>query len=265
MFDATHARDRPLVREGLADGLRVDHPDGLADPGGYLDRLARCHGGAYVLVEKILEGDERLPPALAHRRHDRLRRARRHRPRARRPGRRGAARRARHRCAPDRRPDRTPTGKRSSTARSAAIADGILRSEVLAGLERMLPASARPAGAAPTRSPSCSRASRCTARTCRSGREHLDEAARLAARHRPTSRRRRRAASAPVRPGASGRHAVPADERHGHGQGRGGHRVLPLHAAWSLTEVGGDPAEFAIDVDAFHARAQRPPSGGRTR
>ncbi|AZZ55199.1 malto-oligosyltrehalose synthase [Rathayibacter iranicus] len=65
VFDASH---REIVRwftEGLADGLRVDHPDGLADPGGYLDDLARAIGGAPVWVEKILEGDEELPPHWA--------------------------------------------------------------------------------------------------------------------------------------------------------------------------------------------------------
>ena len=48
-------------RRGLIDGLRVDHPDGLADPAGYLRRLAAATGGAWVVVEKILAGDEELP------------------------------------------------------------------------------------------------------------------------------------------------------------------------------------------------------------
>ena len=61
VFDASHAEIVSWVRDGLADGLRVDHPDGLADPGGYLDALAAATDGAYVLVEKILEGDEPLP------------------------------------------------------------------------------------------------------------------------------------------------------------------------------------------------------------
>ena len=38
VFAATHEAAR-LVAEGLVDGLRVDHPDGLADPAGYLERL----------------------------------------------------------------------------------------------------------------------------------------------------------------------------------------------------------------------------------
>ncbi|HEY8308667.1 MAG TPA: malto-oligosyltrehalose synthase [Lapillicoccus sp.] len=61
VFDATHALVVDLVREGLVDGLRIDHPDGLADPRGYLRRLAEVTDDAWVVVEKILEGDERLP------------------------------------------------------------------------------------------------------------------------------------------------------------------------------------------------------------
>ena len=61
VFDATHQVIVGLVAEGLVDGLRVDHPDGLADPRGYLDRLASATGGAWVAVEKILAADEALP------------------------------------------------------------------------------------------------------------------------------------------------------------------------------------------------------------
>jgi len=61
VFDESHAEVLRWVREGLADGLRIDHPDGLVDPGGYLERLAAETGSAYVLVEKILEHGEALP------------------------------------------------------------------------------------------------------------------------------------------------------------------------------------------------------------
>ena len=61
MFDATHQVLLRLLREGLIDGLRVDHPDGLADPRGYLTRLAAKTGGAWVVVEKILAHGEELP------------------------------------------------------------------------------------------------------------------------------------------------------------------------------------------------------------
>jgi (1->4)-alpha-D-glucan 1-alpha-D-glucosylmutase len=59
VFEATHELVLSLVREGLVDGLRVDHPDGLADPAGYLERL-RSGGAANVWVEKILDPGERL-------------------------------------------------------------------------------------------------------------------------------------------------------------------------------------------------------------
>lgn len=61
IFDATHGKILELVRDGVIDGLRVDHPDGLADPGAYLERLAAATGGRWTVVEKILTGDEPLP------------------------------------------------------------------------------------------------------------------------------------------------------------------------------------------------------------
>jgi (1->4)-alpha-D-glucan 1-alpha-D-glucosylmutase len=59
VFEAVSGFALSLVREGLVDGLRVDHPDGLADPGGYLARL-RERGAQRVWVEKILDPDEHL-------------------------------------------------------------------------------------------------------------------------------------------------------------------------------------------------------------
>jgi (1->4)-alpha-D-glucan 1-alpha-D-glucosylmutase len=61
VFAATHGLLLGLAAEGLIDGLRVDHPDGLADPRGYLRRLETATGGGWVVTEKILSGDERLP------------------------------------------------------------------------------------------------------------------------------------------------------------------------------------------------------------
>ncbi len=61
VFAASHQVLLRLLREGLIDGLRVDHPDGLADPRGYLARLATETGGAWVVVEKILAHGEELP------------------------------------------------------------------------------------------------------------------------------------------------------------------------------------------------------------
>jgi (1->4)-alpha-D-glucan 1-alpha-D-glucosylmutase len=59
VFAETHRLALRLVREGLVDGLRIDHPDGLADPAGYLRRL-RDAGVERVWVEKILDPGEPL-------------------------------------------------------------------------------------------------------------------------------------------------------------------------------------------------------------
>ena len=64
-FERSHVEIRRWFEQGLVDGLRIDHPDGLRDPGGYLDALAELTGGAYVLVEKILEPGEELPSTWA--------------------------------------------------------------------------------------------------------------------------------------------------------------------------------------------------------
>lgn len=61
VFDATHALLLELFEEGFIDAFRVDHPDGLADPRGYFERLARRTGGAWIAAEKILAEDESLP------------------------------------------------------------------------------------------------------------------------------------------------------------------------------------------------------------
>lgn len=61
VFAESHREIIRWIRSGLADGLRVDHPDGLVDPTGYLERLADATGRAYTLVEKILEPGEALP------------------------------------------------------------------------------------------------------------------------------------------------------------------------------------------------------------
>lgn len=60
IFDATHAEILRWGHEGLIDGLRVDHVDGLSDPGGYLRRLAERFDG-WIVVEKILAPGENLP------------------------------------------------------------------------------------------------------------------------------------------------------------------------------------------------------------
>ncbi|MFD4836671.1 malto-oligosyltrehalose synthase [Achromobacter sp. NPDC058515] len=75
VFDDVHALVLRLYAQGVLDGLRVDHIDGLASPGAYLRRLSRCLAVAgasrpqalrqaqpYLVVEKILAQDELLDP-----------------------------------------------------------------------------------------------------------------------------------------------------------------------------------------------------------
>lgn len=65
VFAETHREIGRWFTDGLVAGLRVDHPDGLWEPAGYLDRLADLTGDSYVLVEKILEHGEDLPSSWA--------------------------------------------------------------------------------------------------------------------------------------------------------------------------------------------------------
>jgi malto-oligosyltrehalose synthase len=62
VFAASHEVLIRLHADGLIDGFRIDHPDGLADPRGYFQQLANATGGAWVVAEKILSPGEELPP-----------------------------------------------------------------------------------------------------------------------------------------------------------------------------------------------------------
>ena len=62
VFADTHNRILDWRQRGLVDGLRIDHPDGLRDPQQYFDRLRLAAPNAWILIEKILEPGERLPP-----------------------------------------------------------------------------------------------------------------------------------------------------------------------------------------------------------
>ncbi|WP_137391862.1 malto-oligosyltrehalose synthase [Rhodoligotrophos defluvii] len=65
VFEQAHRLVFDLVRAGAIDGLRLDHIDGLRDPTGYLKRLRQTVSNLrrdpfYIVVEKILEGNEKL-------------------------------------------------------------------------------------------------------------------------------------------------------------------------------------------------------------
>ncbi len=60
VFEITHSLVAELVASGVVTALRVDHVDGLARPGEYLERLRELTGGIPVVVEKILGEDEDL-------------------------------------------------------------------------------------------------------------------------------------------------------------------------------------------------------------
>jgi (1->4)-alpha-D-glucan 1-alpha-D-glucosylmutase len=61
VFEATHALIAKLCRRPGIDGLRVDHPDGLADPKTYFEWLRDFCGKPWTVVEKIVAGHETLP------------------------------------------------------------------------------------------------------------------------------------------------------------------------------------------------------------
>lgn len=254
VFDATHVEILRWVREGLVDGLRVDHPDGLADPGGYLDRLAEATGGAYVLVEKILERGEALPPFWAT---------------AGTTGYDALAEIDRVLVDPAGRAvledlDVRLRGERRSWAdlihgTKRGIADGILRSEVLR-LTRDLLAEDPEAGDPESLADALAEVLACFP-VYRSylpyGAEHLASAVADARRRRPDLHAALDVV-APALRDPDRRVAVRFQQTSGMVMAKGVedtafYRVSRLA---SLTEVGGDPDEFALSIDEFHARQQ---------
>ena len=203
-----------------------------------------------MLVEKILEGDETLPASWATARAPPATTRSPRRPGVRRPGRRGGAGRPGHPAA--RRPRVDWPAMTHVTKR--AVADGILRSEVLR-LARLVPdVDATPT----TRSPSCS-ASFPVYRT------YLPLGARAPRRGRrpravgtgptwPTTLDALRAGAAPT-PAPSSRVRFQQTSRHGDGQGRRGLRVLPLDPAHLAHRGRRRPgAVRAVTPAEFHAR-----------
>lgn len=61
VFRYTHVLITDLIKKKKVTGLRIDHLDGLYDPTGYLERLRKCMGNVYIIIEKILHFHEDLP------------------------------------------------------------------------------------------------------------------------------------------------------------------------------------------------------------
>jgi (1->4)-alpha-D-glucan 1-alpha-D-glucosylmutase len=61
VFADTHALVLHWLKHGVLDGLRIDHPDGLRDPRRYFERLKSASPEGWIVAEKILMADERLP------------------------------------------------------------------------------------------------------------------------------------------------------------------------------------------------------------
>jgi (1->4)-alpha-D-glucan 1-alpha-D-glucosylmutase len=60
VFEETHALILKWLKQGVLDGVRVDHPDGLRDPAQYFQRLRERAPEAWIVGEKILEPGEWL-------------------------------------------------------------------------------------------------------------------------------------------------------------------------------------------------------------
>jgi (1->4)-alpha-D-glucan 1-alpha-D-glucosylmutase len=257
VFEQSHAEILRWVRLGLADGLRIDHPDGLADPGGYLDALARATGGTEVWVEKILEGDERLPAFWAT-----------------------AGTTGYDALADFDRVLVDPAGQDALDALDTrlrgraqpidwatlihgtkrGLADGILRSEVLR-LARLIPTAPSTSSGiviadAIAELLACFPVYRSYLPV---GIEHLRAAAQLAKQHRPEL-------SAdfdtllPLLSDPTQPVAIRFQQTSGMVMAKGVEDTAFYRYSRlaSLTEVGGDPAEFSIDVAEFHRRQKTP-------
>ena len=61
VFENTHSLLLELIKDGIVNGLRIDHIDGLHDPAGYLRRLRGAAPDSWIIVEKILATSESLP------------------------------------------------------------------------------------------------------------------------------------------------------------------------------------------------------------
>ncbi|MEV7131439.1 malto-oligosyltrehalose synthase [Arthrobacter sp. NPDC093128] len=259
VFDEAHEEVVRWFREGLADGLRIDHPDGLADPEGYLRRLREATGGSYLLIEKILEPGEELPAsfecegttgydALAD--VDRL------------------FVDAEAQTALDQLDGRLRGGEPADyeemiRATKRRITDGILHSEILR-LGRLIPAGAELAGTAVNTELAADAISEIIAafpvyRTYLPfGEDVLKEACSLAARNRPDLAQAVELLQ-PLLLDSGSALAQRFQQTSGMVMAKGVEDTAFFRYTrlGTLTEVGADPTEFALAPAEFHRRMQR--------
>jgi malto-oligosyltrehalose synthase/malto-oligosyltrehalose trehalohydrolase len=283
-FARSHEEIARWFDEGLVDGLRIDHPDGLRDPVKYLADLEGLTGGAYVLVEKILEPGEELSTSWAT---------------AGTTGYDAMATIDRMLVDPA---GEQPLGELETRLRGAeldwhelihdtkrAVADGILRSEVrrivrdaglgrAAGGREVISTDARSASLLDHREERRSSLSRSPATTealedavaellacfpvyrsyLPEGRDHLESAFASAREHRPDLAEAYDALSPVLADGASA-----ASQRFQQTSGMVMAKGVEDCAFYrtsrltSLTEVGGDPSVFASSPEEFHEAMRR--------
>lgn len=258
VFDATHAEIARWFDERLVQGLRVDHPDGLRDPAGYLDDLDRLTGGAFVLVEKILEPGEELPrwATAGTTGYDTL----------------GLIDRVLTDPAAaeplDALDARLRGGERVDWAEmihgtKRGIADGILRAEVLRLEREVRAADAWGDRGAPADAADAIAELLACFPVYRSylpeGRDHLGRAAELAKRHRPDLEGTIDALL-PVLGNPEQPAALRFQQTSGMVMAKGVEDTAFYRYSrlTSLNEVGGDPEVFSVDIEEFHtSMAQR--------
>ena len=263
MFAATHVEVRRWFDEGLVDGLRVDHPDGLRDPEGYLDHLAEPDRRWLHAGREDPRARRGARPAVGDGRHHRVRRPGAARPGAHRPAGQPALTRSRHGCAAApadwdaagprpqarrgrRQPARRDPADRARAARPAATADERLE-DAVAEVLACFPVyrSYLPDGPGAPRP------------GARSGaRAHRPDLAARSTSSRPCC-------ATPSHPAAL---RFQQTQRDGDGQGGRGLRVLPVVAA-HLAQRGRRRPEHLRDHAARVARGDgvRASATGRTR
>lgn len=256
VFDATHAEILRWAERGELDGLRVDHVDGLADPGGYLRRLAERFDG-WLVVEKILAPGESPPqswPVAGTTGYDALREV----------------------CGvfvdPSAEADLTALAREQGVETDLTRADTRARhhaaTELLRAEVRRITALVPPGAAGGEPDPSALRRREeavaellCSFDVYRSylpeGEEHWARAVQEATRRRPDLARDLEAVDLRVRRDPRGQVARRIQQTSGMVTAMGTENTTFYRATRfvALNEVGGDPADFAVSPRRFHEAA----------